>query len=133
MVDFCSGYIDKLNCVIDLNNVFTIKLYSIIFLLISALVLLYFSYKNDWGKSYFDYFLNLMFRIYGYITTIFFLFFLWLLRPTIYFENFVIFIIGFYTLVTTLILALCLFFGWKWLNKLFNIDQKLFNKLRYTK
>jgi hypothetical protein len=133
MVDYCLGYVDKINCLIELNNAFTIKSLSLLFLLISALVLLYFSYKNDWGQSYFDYFLNMMFRIYGYITLVFFLFFLWLLRPSFAFEQFVIFVIGFYTLCLGLIIVLCLMFGFKWLNNLFHMDQKLFSKLRFKK
>jgi hypothetical protein len=133
MVDYCLGYVDKINCIVELNNVFTIKSLSILFLLISAIVLLYFSYKNDWGQSYFDYFLNMMFRFYGYITIVFFLFFLWLLRPSFDFEHFVIFVISFYTLCLGLVIVLCLMFGFKWLNNLFHIDQKLFNKLRFKK
>jgi multisubunit Na+/H+ antiporter MnhB subunit len=133
MVDYCLGYVDKINCIVELNNVFTIKSLSILFLLISALVLLYFSYKNDWGQSYFDYFLNMMFRFYGYITLVFFLFFLWLLRPSFDFEQFVIFVISFYTLCLGLVIVLCLMFGFKWLNNLFHMDQKLFNKLRFKK
>jgi hypothetical protein len=133
MVDYCLGYIDKINCIVELNNVFTIKALSILFLLISALVLLYFSYKNDWGQSYFDYFLNMMFRFYGYITVVFFLFFLWLLRPSFDFEQFVIFVISFYTLCLGLVIVLCLMFGFKWLNNLFHMDQKLFNKLRFKR
>jgi hypothetical protein len=133
MVDYCLGYVDKINCIVELNNVFTIKSLSILFLLISALVLLYFSYKNDWGQSYFDYFLNMMFRFYGYITIVFFLFFLWLLRPSFDFEQFVIFVISFYTLCLGLVIVLCLMFGFKWLNNLFHMDQKLFNKLRFKK
>jgi hypothetical protein len=133
MVDYCLGYVDKINCIVELNNVFTIKSLSILFLLISAIVLLYFSYKNDWGQSYFDYFLNMMFRFYGYITIVFFLFFLWLLRPSFDFEQFVIFVISFYTLCLGLVIVLCLMFGFKWLNNLFHMDQKLFNKLRFKK
>ena len=133
MVDYCLGYVDKINCIVELNNVFTIKSLSILFLLISAIVLLYFSYKNDWGQSYFDYFLNMMFRFYGYITIVFFLFFLWLLRPSFDFEQFVIFVISFYTLCLWLVIVLCLMFGFKWLNNLFHMDQKLFNKLRFKK
>ena len=133
MVDYCLGYVDKINCIIELNNVFTIKTLSILFLLISAIVLLYFSYKNDWGQSYFDYFLNMMFRFYGYITIVFFLFFLWLLRPSFDLEQFVIFVISFYTLCLGLVIVLCLMFGFKWLNNLFHMDQKLFNKLRFKK
>jgi hypothetical protein len=131
MVDYCLGHIDKLNCLIELNNTYNIKIYSIIFLFATALVLLYLSYKNDWGTSYFSYFLNMLFRIYGYLTLVFFLFFLWLLRPAMNFEQFVVAVIGFYTLILGLFIVLSLLFGFKWLNSFFNIDQKLFNKLRY--
>lgn len=129
MVDYCAG-LNSLNCVIELNNTYNIKLIILVILGLFSLLMLYMSYRNNWETSLFDYLLNLLFRWFGYgyllmSPLIFSLF----LRPSVDFELFIILLIVMYMIIVVLGVGLALLGGTKYILKFFfNIES--FDKIK---
>ena len=119
---YCDAFTNNLECVIEYNNLITYKC------IVLGLLFIYSSYiliknRENWGDTdnMFDFFKTLLQKSISLLYFIFLPLLLMMLRPTVTFEIFILFIVGFYLMTTILFVSLGILFGWEHIKKIFNV------------
>jgi len=119
---YCDAFANNLECVIEYNNLITYKCIVLGLLFIYSAYIL-FKNRESWGDTdnMFDFFKTLLQKSISLLYFIFLPLLLMMLRPTVTFEIFILFIIVFYLMSTILFVALGILFGWEHIKKIFNV------------
>jgi len=133
---YCTTFINTTECIIEYNTLMTIKLLIFAILFLYSVIALYYYREFDIDSDNFTIFKILLMRIFSYMYLFFLpLFGVFMLRPTIDFENFLFFIISFYLISIILFMAGGLLFGWEKIKNLVSKPNRmrLQKKIKYGK
>jgi len=123
---YCDAFTNGLECVIEYNNLITYKciLFGLLFLYSAYII---YMYKDSWGNgdNMFNFFNVMMQKSLAYTYIIFLPLLLFMLRPTVTFATTVIFIAGFYMLISIILFSLALLFSWEHIKSMFGGSNKM--------
>lgn len=136
VLEYCSQYTNSLNCVLEYNNLLTIKISIFAILFLYSFFGLYLYREWDFKGSNFDIFKVLIFRVFSYMYFFFSpLLMVFLLRFSVDFELFIFLISIFYMIVSILFMAGGLMFGYKSIVGIFSKENmmKYQERIKYGK
>lgn len=120
-MSLCTEFINQTECILELTNIYNIKLISLFLILVIAIYLWYVSRFIDKEESFYHYFLYLITAYMPIIYVALSPFYALILKHSVSFDTFVLILVGIYLVAFTLGFGLVAFFAKK---KIYNLISK---------
>lgn len=134
-MEVCSSFTSTVECAIQLNNDYNVKLLILFSFLVYAVFAYYMSYKIDSDKSMFHFLLTYYFRVGSGLYIISFILMLLTLRHSVPMESFVFIVIGVYGVSTAIAIGASILFAKNYIFELVGAENmsRLKENYKYSK